>query len=119
MRDRFLEAFETYLLASIVTAAVIVVFALASKRAWRMRDLQLTFIPLFSILLLTATSLAGLLPLDNKLVLLFLFILYVCAAMLISETLFISDNTVRTHIRNIYRKLGIGSREDILRITRM
>ncbi len=37
----------------------------------------------------------------------------------ISETLFISDNTVRTHIRNIYRKLGIGSREDILRITRM
>lgn len=35
----------------------------------------------------------------------------------ISETLFISQNTVRTHIHNIYRKLDVSSREDILRIT--
>jgi DNA-binding CsgD family transcriptional regulator len=35
----------------------------------------------------------------------------------ISEALFISPNTVRTHIYNIYRKLGVNSREDILRIT--
>ena len=32
----------------------------------------------------------------------------------ISKTLFISDNTARTHMRNIYRKLGIGSREELL-----
>lgn len=32
----------------------------------------------------------------------------------ISKTLFISDNTVRTHIKNIYRKLDVGSREELL-----
>ena len=35
----------------------------------------------------------------------------------ISEVLFISPNTVRTHIHNIYRKLDVSSREDILRLT--
>lgn len=35
----------------------------------------------------------------------------------ISEVLFISPNTARTHIHNIYRKLDITSREDILRLT--
>lgn len=34
----------------------------------------------------------------------------------IGEELVISPNTVRTHIHNIYRKLGVTSREDILRI---
>lgn len=37
----------------------------------------------------------------------------------ISEVLFISPNTARTHIHNIYRKLDISSREDVLRITRL
>lgn len=32
----------------------------------------------------------------------------------ISEVLFISPNTARTHIHNIYRKLGAASREDVL-----
>ena len=32
----------------------------------------------------------------------------------ISKTLFISDNTARTHIRNIYRKLDVSSREELL-----
>lgn len=32
----------------------------------------------------------------------------------ISKTLFISDNTARTHIKNIYRKLNVGSREELL-----
>lgn len=35
----------------------------------------------------------------------------------ISEILFISPNTVRTHIHNIYRKLGVSSREEILSMT--
>lgn len=34
----------------------------------------------------------------------------------IAKTLFISDNTARTHIRNIYRKLGVSSREELLSI---
>lgn len=34
----------------------------------------------------------------------------------ISEVLFISPNTVRTHIHNIYRKLGAASREDVLKL---
>lgn len=32
----------------------------------------------------------------------------------VSKALYISDNTVRTHIRNIYRKLGVHSREELL-----
>ena len=32
----------------------------------------------------------------------------------ISKVLFISDNTARTHIRNIYRKLGVHSREELI-----
>lgn len=36
----------------------------------------------------------------------------------IAGVLFISPNTARTHIHNIYRKLDISSREDILRLTR-
>ena len=36
----------------------------------------------------------------------------------IGEELVISPNTVRTHIHNIYRKLDVTSREDILRIVR-
>ncbi len=36
----------------------------------------------------------------------------------IGEELVISPNTVRTHIHNIYRKLNVASREDILRIVR-
>lgn len=32
----------------------------------------------------------------------------------ISEALYISPNTVRTHVHNIYGKLGVGSREDVL-----
>ena len=35
-----------------------------------------------------------------------------------SDVLFISPNTVRTHIHNIYRKLDVSSREDILRLTK-
>ena len=35
----------------------------------------------------------------------------------ISEILFISPNTVRTHIHNIYRKLGVSSREEVLSMT--
>ncbi len=36
----------------------------------------------------------------------------------IAEVLFISTNTVRTHMKNIYRKLGVGSREDVIEILR-
>lgn len=36
----------------------------------------------------------------------------------ISDVLFISPNTARTHIHNIYRKLGVSSREDVLRMTK-
>lgn len=36
----------------------------------------------------------------------------------IASALFISPNTARTHIHNIYRKMDVSSREDILRLTR-
>jgi DNA-binding CsgD family transcriptional regulator len=36
----------------------------------------------------------------------------------ISEMLFISPNTVRTHIHNMYKKIDASSREDIIDITR-
>ena len=32
----------------------------------------------------------------------------------IAETLFISENTVRTHIRHIYKKLGVRNRTSAL-----
>ena len=34
----------------------------------------------------------------------------------IAKKLFLSDSTVRTHIKSIYRKLGIHSREDLLQL---
>lgn len=36
----------------------------------------------------------------------------------IASVLFISPNTARTHIHNIYRKLAVSSREEILHLTR-
>lgn len=36
----------------------------------------------------------------------------------IGDELLISPNTVRTHIHNIYRKFGVATREDILRLVR-
>ena len=36
----------------------------------------------------------------------------------ISDELLISPNTVRTHTHNIYRKLGVSGREDVLRLVR-
>ena len=36
----------------------------------------------------------------------------------ISDELLISPNTVRTHTHNIYRKLGVAGREDVLRLVR-
>lgn len=34
----------------------------------------------------------------------------------IAETLFISENTVRSHVRKIYDKMGISSREELLKL---
>ncbi|MDR1185077.1 MAG: helix-turn-helix transcriptional regulator [Coriobacteriales bacterium] len=34
----------------------------------------------------------------------------------ISKTLYISDNTTRTHMKNIYRKMGIHSHQELLDI---
>jgi DNA-binding NarL/FixJ family response regulator len=32
----------------------------------------------------------------------------------ISESLFVADGTVNTHVARIYRKLGVHSREDVI-----
>ena len=32
----------------------------------------------------------------------------------IAESLFISENTVRSHSKNIYRKLGVHSKQELL-----
>lgn len=34
----------------------------------------------------------------------------------VADVLCISEHTVRTHIRNMYRKLGVGSREDLIQL---
>lgn len=34
----------------------------------------------------------------------------------VSEELFISENTVKTHVRNIYRKVDVSSREELLEV---
>ncbi|SDT45432.1 LuxR C-terminal-related transcriptional regulator [Jiangella sp. DSM 45060] len=36
----------------------------------------------------------------------------------ISEQLFLSPNTIKTHLRNLYRKLGVNTREEALQATR-
>ena len=32
----------------------------------------------------------------------------------IAEKLFISEYTVRTHMRNVYRKVGVGTKEELI-----
>ena len=46
------------------------------------------------------------------------FLAHGCSSMYISQTLLISDSTVRTHIRSIHRKLGISSRDDLFELMR-
>lgn len=36
--------------------------------------------------------------------------------MFVANTLVISESTVRTHVKSIYRKLGVSSREDLLQL---
>ena len=36
-----------------------------------------------------------------------------CTSVRISKMLFISESTTRSHIKNIYRKIGVGSREEL------
>lgn len=36
----------------------------------------------------------------------------------IGEVLYISPNTVRTHVHNLYRKLGVGTREELIALVR-
>ncbi len=38
---------------------------------------------------------------------------------MISEELFLSQNTVKTHIKNLYSKLGIGSRTELMKLIRL
>ncbi len=40
------------------------------------------------------------------------------SAVYVSEVLLISPNTARTHVHNIYRKLGVASREEVLLLVR-
>ena len=35
---------------------------------------------------------------------------------LISENLFLSPNTVKTHVRNIYLKAGVSSRDELMKL---
>ncbi len=246
MKERLLETFDIYLLAVIAISVILIMYAITQSRPLIMRNLQLTFIPLFAILLLAVTGLSEMFGLGGTVVMLLVYLLYICAALLtlaelaavahaqefspdivfagatflfvvaslsgqilgnliaeelidsavviatmlyafavmlysylswnkmmdndlkstldipaaitqneseggpekrcaevavshkltrrelevliilaeghggsyISEVLFISPNTARTHIRNIYRKLGVSTREEILRITR-
>ena len=37
----------------------------------------------------------------------------------IAHVLYISDNTVRTHMKNIYKKLGVHSREELIEVMRL
>lgn len=37
----------------------------------------------------------------------------------IAHVLYISDNTVRTHMKNIYKKLGVHSREELIEVMRI
>ena len=44
------------------------------------------------------------------------FLAHGCSSAYISQTLFISDSTVRTHTRNIHRKLGISSKDELFEL---
>jgi DNA-binding CsgD family transcriptional regulator len=239
MRGDIISSFDSFVAANLVVAAILLVFTWLQPRAFNLKSLQLTFIPLFAILLLTVNCLSTWLGLGQQVSLFMTYILYIAATLIalvsltavansgeygidlvfsagvllfllasalgvlfgdvlagqdafvtitiittvyafvvvlssynrwrrldewedaedaptstrqsivlrcrqmadshhlterelevlnylaeghngayISEVLFISPNTARTHIHNIYRKLEVSSREDILRLTR-
>lgn len=237
MREAFTESYNSHILATVVASAILIFYALYRTKRFAMRAIHQTFIPLFAVVLLTATSITSSLGQGSSIAMFLIFLLYTFAATLtlatlcaianaaefssdlifsmavflfalasigglvsseflsanmvsvvvtiattvyafsmvlypylkwqqettweireeksetesllerctriatehhlttreqeilsylaeghngtyISEALFISPNTVRTHIHNIYRKLDVTSREDILRLTR-
>lgn len=42
------------------------------------------------------------------------FAVFLISSTFIAENLGISENTVRTHVRHIYEKLGVSSREELI-----
>jgi DNA-binding CsgD family transcriptional regulator len=87
MRAQLLETLGIYLVAVVVIVTILTAFVLTRARPLVTRDLQMVFIPLFAILLLTVTSLTDLFAADGGPVTLLLYMLYICAAFLTLSSL--------------------------------
>jgi hypothetical protein len=100
LRSSLLETFNGYLVATLIVAAILILFAATRAKPLAMRSLWLTFIVPFALLLLTASSLANYIAGIDSLVTLLLYMLYICAALLTLSTL-----TAVAHAREFHSDL--------------
>jgi DNA-binding CsgD family transcriptional regulator len=101
-------------LLTLFLVSVIVDFALQGRPQSRSRELQRDVFERF--LRQRCDSLSAEYGLSNREQEVFLYLARGYSHVFIAKELYVSENTIRTHVKHIYTKLGLTSREELIRL---